>query len=193
MRNAEQPPRFWIAPTVLMVLFSLVGIAAGAVIFAVTTGDVRLAPWPDHVLSAAAFLAPIGGAAVGIPWLLRGWRRARPDTLRRRRVLAAIGIALALAGATALGTGLNLNKTLFASQMVKLSRSPGGASAYVHKWSFVCGHELWFQEPGALTMRKLESVGTECGAAPGIEWQGERPHLVGVVPSSFSGLDLGPH
>ena len=192
MPGAEQPTRFWIGPTVLMVVFSLVGIAAGAVIFAVTTHDVRLAPWPSSALSAAAFLAPLAGAAVGIPWLMRGWRRARPETRRRRRLLTAIGIALALVGATALGTGLNLNKTLFASHMVKESHSPGGASAYVHAWSFVCGHELWFQEPGALTMRKLDSVGTECGKVPGVEWQGERPHLVGVVASSV-GLWVGPH
>lgn len=184
--------RFWLAPALVIAAGSLVGVAAGAIVFASTSDAVRLVPRLAAWLGLATVVAPIAGGVPGLVWLLRRWRRARPTASVRSRVLTAVAVALAMVGAAAAGAALDLEKTLFDGSPVAESRSPGGRRAYVVRWSFMCGHELWLEEPGAFTMRRVDQVGTRCGTTPGIGWEGERPHFTDVVPESIN-LYLGPH
>lgn len=188
MPGDERRRWFWIAPAIPIALSAAAGLAAGAIVFATTSQDLRLAPTPAGWLFFTSFAAPVVGGVCGLTWLLVRWRRARPGGRVRSRVLIAVALALAILGAAAGGLALALNRTLFQSTPVADSVSPGGARAYVCRWSFICGHELWLQEPGDLMMRRLESVGTTCEARPTIEWDDQKPRMVGATPSSFSGF-----
>jgi hypothetical protein len=189
------PPasRFWIAPTIVMVAGSLAGIAAGAIAFASTSDSVRLEPSLGGWLFLTALAAPVALGVGGLVWLLVRWRRARPSTSVRRRVLVAVAVALGALAATAGGLALDINKTLFAGSPAVESQSPGGRRAYVIPQAFFCGHELWIQEPGAWTIRRVDRVDSKCETTPGIAWDGEQPRFTGVVPGEPIELYFGPH
>lgn len=185
--------RFWIAPASLIAATSLAGVAAGAIVFASTSHTVRVVPSLAGWLLLAEFAAPIAGGVAGLVWLLVRWRRARPSTSVRRRVLTAVAVALGMLGASAAGVSLDLNKTLFDGSPVAEARSAGGRRAYVVPTAFFCGHELWVQEPGSFTMHRVDLVDSKCETTPGVAWAGEVPHFTGVVAGEPLDLYLGPH
>jgi hypothetical protein len=185
--------RFWIAPASVMVAGALAGVAAGSIAAANHGEDVRLAPTPAGWLLSASFGLPIVVGVIGLVWLLVRWRRARPSTSVRSRVLVAVVIALGLLGVAAGGFAIDLQSSLFDGVPDAESRSPGGRRAYAIPTAFFCGHELWVQAAGALTMHRIDRADTRCETTPGIAWDGEVPRFTGVVPGEPMNLYFGPH